>query len=173
MKKFWLIDLIVFQSAWWLCALYSYHASPIVSALLIMRLIISPTRKHDLMLLPVALIGILFDQIMISNHIIVQQSDVIPMWLILLWCFFILTFNHSLAWLAQLPLAAKIASGALFGPLSYYSASLLGAISLSPKIVIAMIFYSIFFALLLPGILFIQQKLIHKGAAHENQVPIS
>lgn len=108
-------------------ATYKESAIPIISLLLCIHFLCSNQKKADLAILPIALVGITVDQLLMILHIIeipqsTSNSLVIPVWLILLWCVFSWSFNHSLRWVNNLSLLKLSGLGAIFGTLSYYAA---------------------------------------------------
>ena len=74
----------------------------------------------------------------------------------MLWMFFAMTLNHSLAWLSQ-KIYISILFGALGGPLAYIAGEKLGAITLlSANSIITL---SIGWAFITPALLIIANKL--------------
>jgi hypothetical protein len=127
MRLFSLINFIIFQLSWFLSATYKESAIPIISLLLCIHFLCSNQKKADLAILPIALIGITVDQLLMILHIIeipqgTTNSLMVPIWLMLLWCVFSWSFNHSLRWVNNLSLCKVSCLGAIFGTLSYYAA---------------------------------------------------
>jgi hypothetical protein len=123
--------------------------------LISIHFLLSSKKYDDLKVLPIALVGIVIDQLLIILHIIeIPQSTtptlIIPVWLALLWCVFSWSFNHSLQWVCNLSLSKVSIIGAIFGTLSYYAALKIGVFtsSLSPPYFIGIM--AIIWALLLP-----------------------
>lgn len=52
-------------------------------------------------------------------------------WLLLLWLVFIAMFHQIFAWITRLNLMLVFSIGAIGGPLAYYSASLLNAVTIN------------------------------------------
>jgi hypothetical protein len=155
MRKFSLINFVAFQVSWFLCASYQKNAIPIVMILICIHFLLSPKKSDDLKVLPIALVGIVIDQLLIILHIIeipqgTTSSVIIPVWLALLWCVFSWCFNHSLQWVCNLSLSKISIIGAIFGTLSYYAALKIGVFNslLSPPYFICIM--AIIWALLLP-----------------------
>lgn len=127
MRLFSLINFVIFQLSWFLSATFKESAVPLIIALLIIHFLCSSKKKADLAILPIALIGITIDQLLMILHIIeIPQSPnhalIIPVWLMLLWCIFAWSFNHSLQWVNNLSLTKLSILGSVFGTLSYYAA---------------------------------------------------
>lgn len=134
---FWLVSVIG-QNKWiWIAAL-----------LLIAHFVFSPTRKTDLLVLPLALIGMTVDGLLILSGIF--QFDTLPLWLGIIWLGFILTLGHSLKWLRKLPLVALIPIGALAGTSSYLAGWKLGAVSLPEGLLASSLTLIIIWSGLLP-----------------------
>lgn len=97
---------------------------------------LSPKQRHPndsrllLIALPIGLVADSFWQIsgLVQYASAGPLSPLAPIWIMMLWVAFALTFNHSLAWLKS-----KLWLAALFGlfgsPLSYWAGSRLGAMS--------------------------------------------
>lgn len=132
------INALLFQLLWFAAVLgaangYRWLALPVLILLCLWNWRLPQTRRADLrMLLVVATIGFLIDSLFAATGWIVYASSgpvehLAPLWILLMWCGFALTVNHSLApllsyrWLALL-------SGAVFGPLAYFGAARLGAV---------------------------------------------
>ena len=159
MSKFSLINLVIYQTIWFVAAIYQQNGIAIISCLILIHFVLSPTQYKDVKILLLALIGICVDQALFTLGVIefTNNSAVIPYWLMLLWCGFSLCFNHSLKWILSLPLIIQSIIGGIFGALSYFAALKFGAIltSLSPTVFI-LIFITIW------GILFPVLSIIHK-----------
>jgi len=124
MKLFLVINLVVFQLCWFLAATYQHNSVLIIVGLLGIHFLCSPTKLADVKVLPIALVGVVVDQLLIILQVIQLPSDstsplTIPLWLILLWCIFSWCFNHSLKWLVKLSLLKVAVLGGIFGTLSY------------------------------------------------------
>ena len=93
MKLFLVINLVVFQLCWFLAATYQHNSVLIIVGLLGIHFLCSPTKLADVKVLPIALVGVVVDQLLIILQVIQLPSDstsplTIPLWLILLWCIF-------------------------------------------------------------------------------------
>ena len=101
MKLFSVINFVIFQLCWFIAATYQESGALMLLVLLCIHFVLSPSKKVDLEILPIALVGIVVDQLLISLQILqLPQGDetplMIPFWLIFLWCSLTWCFNHSL-----------------------------------------------------------------------------
>jgi len=100
----------------------------------------------------VALVGCLWDMLMVSMGVIRYDHAMvlgIPVWLVCLWLLFATTFMHSLYWMRRyLPLAVIFA--ALFGPASYWLGSQVAEAELSEPMMVSMLTMAIGWGLLFP-----------------------
>jgi len=129
MKHFWLVNSILFQIAWFSCAYLQASAVPILVFCVILHFYLSPSKKDDLMSLRLCLFGIIVDQALIILGVFTTNADSIPLWLMLLWSLLVLSLNHSLRFLQQMPIAMVALIGAVAGPLSYTAALTMGAVN--------------------------------------------
>lgn len=113
-------------------------------------------RKTDLKLIVLGItIGLLLDSMWSFLALIHYQAQPLfpmaPVWILCLWVNFMLTINHSMAWINDKPMLASIGA-AIAGPLSYYFGAEMGAIDwLQP--ITAMIFLGLSWASVMPIIL--------------------
>ncbi|WP_076415401.1 DUF2878 domain-containing protein [Shewanella sp. UCD-KL12] len=128
MKRFWLINLVLFQATWFVSAIYTDRAWPYLLAIVLVHFLLSPTTKKDSRLLILMPIGVVVDKVLMDLGVFYTSAEVFPFWLMLIWCMFIISFNHSLKWLMAMPLALSALIGAIAGPLSYRLGAELGAL---------------------------------------------
>ncbi|MCW8334200.1 DUF2878 domain-containing protein [Vibrio sp. SCSIO 43135] len=135
MKRFWITNFLLFQASWFSAAFYTQHAIWLITGLLFIHFLFSPTKRADLKLLPLALIGVLLDKIhliigtFLPSDLFTSIDTFFPAWLILLWVMFVLTLNHSLSWLLDKPLFVNVIFGAIGGAISYWAGIQAGALS--------------------------------------------
>ena len=97
--------------------------------------------KPEITLMLTALfIGAIFDQSMLTLHLIEYQAhgwgmwlwnnSLVPVWILALWLAFASTLNVSLAWMHDRYLIAML-FGLAGGPLAYFAAEKLGAVTVS------------------------------------------
>ncbi|WP_426358615.1 DUF2878 domain-containing protein [Pseudocolwellia sp. HL-MZ19] len=153
MRLFSLINLAIFQLSWFLSATYQESAIPIIIALMCLHFLFSPCKKSDIEVLPIALVGIVVDQLLMVLQVIqIPQSSslTLPIWLLFLWCVLAWCFNHSLKWLSHLSLYKVSGLGAVFGTLSYYAALQLNVFSSAYSPLYFIVIMAVVWALLLP-----------------------
>lgn len=155
MKLFLVINFVVFQLCWFLAATYQDNSVLIILGLLCIHFFFSPTKSADIEVLPIALVGIVVDQLLISLHIIqLPESStsplIIPLWLMLLWCSFSWCFNHSLKWLIKLSSAKTAILGGVLGTLSYTIALQLNVFNTALPTLYFVLVLAVTWALLLP-----------------------
>ncbi|WP_394205671.1 DUF2878 domain-containing protein [Shewanella waksmanii] len=130
MKAFWIINLALFQLSWFVAAKYTDYAAWIIAAAIFIHFACSPSKQDDLKLVMLVPIGIAIDQLMLSVGVFSAASySVFPLWLALLWYMFILTLNHSLKWLTQLPLSYVAVIGAIAGSFTYWLGTQVGGLT--------------------------------------------
>lgn len=128
MKRFWIINLVLFQASWFSAAFLTVNANIILAALLGVHFLLSPSAKKDLAVLPLALIGIAVDIFHFNIGSFSSQLGGFPLWLALLWSLFVISFNHSLSWLVNKPIWLLMAFGAVGGTSSYWAGMQAGAL---------------------------------------------
>jgi hypothetical protein len=150
MKRFWIINLVLFQLCWFVSAGFTDIAWPILVVIIMIHFLLSPTPKNDLRLLLLVPLGIAVDKVLIEFNLFLVPSSVFPFWLALLWCIFVISFNHSLRWLMDLRLPFIALIGAIAGPMSYRLGVEMGALQLGWNSINALLFLSLVWGLLLP-----------------------
>ena len=151
-KSFSWINLIWFQAIWFVAVVYTVQAISVLILSLCVHFLMSPTRKADILtLLGITLIGSLGDFLLTFWGVFIFPDTLYsPVWLILLWAHFALTLNHAMSWLSKLPTYACILFGAVFGTLSYYAGSQLGAVTLHNNLLFSLFSMSVIWGSLLP-----------------------
>ncbi|WP_016957373.1 DUF2878 domain-containing protein [Catenovulum agarivorans] len=162
MKKFWLVNLVLFQLCWLLAAFYQQQAVVFMLLIIILHFVLSPTKKLDFKVLPVALAGMLIDQILMQFAVVqfVGEPTVIPIWLMSLWVIFSFCLNHSLNWLNHIQVKYVVLLGATFGPISYFGGLSLGAFETSTSQNVFLLTYAAVWAIFLPLSRFYCQRFI-------------
>jgi hypothetical protein len=129
MKHFWLVNLILFQAAWFSAALYNAQAAVMILLLLVVHFWLSPQKKTDLTSLLLVPIGVIADKSLMVLGVFDAGESLFPLWLVLLWCMFILSLSHSLHWVTKLSLPWQTLFGSLGGGGSYWAGIQAGALS--------------------------------------------
>src|SRR5699024_10707671 len=101
MSRWQWLRLLGFQGFWWVAVLGENSGISLLIALLALYSIASLTRRTDLKVLPLALLGWALDGLL--TLVGVFSFTAWPLWLGLLWLGFVLTLGHSLRWLRGWP----------------------------------------------------------------------
>jgi len=138
-----LTNFIAFQIGWFACVLGGANGLPWVGTGIALAVVTwhltraERPRQELLLVLSAAMIGIVFDSLLVTLDWLAYPSGTLiastaPHWIVALWMLFATTLNVSLSWLKRhLPIA--IAFGAIGGPLAYWGGAKLGALTfLSP-----------------------------------------
>ena len=164
---FKIINFVLFQVGWFIGVLgatynQTYFALTLSIVILMVHFAIIKNRILELKLIIIAgLIGLLFDGALLNFDLIIYNDPglpypLTPIWIVMLWMFFAMTLNHSLAWLRQ-KIYISILFGALGGPLAYIAGEKLGAITLLSTN--SIIILSIGWAFITPVLLIIANRL--------------
>lgn len=130
------INAILFQVCWFLAILSDWLWALVALVLLVFHAVMRfLNRKLALRLVLIAAVGIVVDSIWMNLSIVeftsvagVLSPLFIPLWLMILWCAFVLTLNSSMAWLLQKPMWFVVACSVM-GPVSYAAGRRLGALN--------------------------------------------
>ena len=167
-----IINFVLFQIGWFACVLGAAKQLPwlgviVVAVIVAWHLLQAKQAKPELVLLVLALlIGGMFDQLMLSSHLISYQAHgwgigqdsapIVPVWILALWAIFVTVLNVSLRWMRGKWLVA-ILFGAIGGPLAYMGAEKLGAVTLN-ALPISYVALSVGWAILTPLLLKVSEK---------------
>ena len=176
-KKRIVINFILFDIGWMICVISGANQLGMVALITVFvfmmyHFYVIPDKLTEFKFIAIAaILGTLVDSINlylgILNHLDPNQIPIAPLWLIALWILFASTIRHSFSWLNHKPLMAAI-SGAIFGPLAYYSGYKLGALNLaSDNIAYSIISISVIWAILTPG-LFLISRLLNTSTKFRN-----
>lgn len=146
-----IINALLFQGVWFCTVLGAAYGQLWPSLILLIgfcawQALPSVRAPGDLRLVAVALIlGLVFDGGMDRSGLLLYAEPSVstllpPLWILQMWVAFSLTVNHSLAWVLRNGWVAALA-GAVAGPLAYFSAEKLGAVTWAgePALVIAVL----------------------------------
>ncbi len=135
------INFILFQLAWLSCVIGAAKNLPWLGVIFTALILVwhfsyakQPGRELSLILIALS-VGACFDQLMLSMQWVNYQahgwsSTFVPVWILALWGAFASTLNVSLAWMQGRYFVSTL-FGASGGPLAYFGAQNLGAVSLS------------------------------------------
>lgn len=128
-SRFFWINLVTFQAAWFLGVIFHDLAMVPMALLLCLHFYFTPERKADLaVLLAVLPLGLVIDGgLIFSGTVDFAGGWAFPVWLILLWGHFCLSLNHGLRWLWSLPKGVIVLFGVVGGPMTYWGGAKLGA----------------------------------------------
>lgn len=167
------VNVICFQGLWWICVLSpAYRLESLACAVCLsfagwhLHYIEGWIQAWPLMI--TALLGSVFDQAgytigMIGFQHGTQWPGLVPVWMGALWLAFACTLSVSLHWLQRRVFLAGIL-GALFGPLAYWGAEKLGAVTL-PAELLSLIWLALGWGILLPAMLRIRAICSCRGGA--------
>jgi hypothetical protein len=165
-----LINLALFQSVWVVSVIGAasgdgWHAFVALAVFVFIHHFLSITSKADFQLAVIAVfLGIIAETFFTRSGIIIySDSDfvagLVPIWILVLWANFALTFNGCLQWLhGRYWLAALL--GAAGGPISYYIGIKLGAATAGTPFFVLLAFVAVVYAAVAPLLLLIAKRLV-------------
>ncbi|MEZ9331392.1 DUF2878 family protein, partial [Vibrio sp. 10N.286.51.A4] len=86
MKRFWIINLVLFQATW-VCSAFFTAQAPFVAPLIVaVHFLLSPTRSSDLKILILLPLGLLLDSLLLHFGVFAVDSEIanqswFPVWL--------------------------------------------------------------------------------------------
>lgn len=131
------INFIAFQVVWLIAVIGAANNllwPTVIAVLAFMAWQLSPQRRHpnDIkFVIYAAIFGLILDSLWQVTGLINFQLSlpfIAPIWILLLWVTFALTFNHSLMWLKKKIWFASV-FGCIGAPLSYLAGTRLNALS--------------------------------------------
>ena len=133
------LNAAFFQTVWWACVAgtgrgWELPAVLYGATLACVHLVYTERRLQELKLAAsVVLMGIVVDSTLQYFSIIDFHGWALgplsPYWLWLLWAWFAMTLNSSLAFLKSTPWMVSALAGLLLGPINYYAGAAMGAAS--------------------------------------------
>lgn len=162
-----LANFLLFQLAWFACVAGAAYGMPWLGVSVTLmttawHLYQSKRAKLEMLLMfGVLLIGASFDQIMLLSELVTYQqhgwsTSLVPVWIMALWLAFASTLNLSLAWMQGRYLMATV-FGASGGPLAYFGAQNIGAVTLPGSA--SYIALSIGWAIITPALLYLAKHI--------------
>ena len=142
---------------YWLLAVKWQLPEPLL-AMLLLHFLCSPSRKRDLRLLPMALVGCLLDLLLWRLGLFDFKGG-FPLWLVLLWVGFTLAMAHGMRWLLLLPSWQQGLVGMLGGASSYVVGAAMGTVHLPWGIWISAALLAVIWMWWLPVLLWVMVKL--------------
>ena len=152
MPLFSIVNIFVFQAAWFSAAILREQALWIMIPLLLAHLYFSPSRRADftllMYLLPLALV---VEAILLFGNIVIYNSLwTLPIWMVLLWTHLILSCNHSLKWLQTTPIIWVVILGGLVGVSSYAAGSNFGSMKIVVPQLHNLVLIGVMWAIIMP-----------------------
>jgi hypothetical protein len=128
---FMVFNFLSFQSSWLIAINMQQQGLLILMFILFAHFLVSKQRVRDwYTLVFITLVGSLVDLMASYSGLFIFKGDVaLPLWLVLLWANFALTFQYSMAWLMRCSIIIQALLGGVFGCFSYYAAYKLGAVN--------------------------------------------
>ena len=152
-----LFNFVWFKAFWFVAIIYQQEAI-LLGLLVLYFATLSQLTTHLSHYLLFAVIGISIDYILYQQQIFVFDKPGFPLWLALLWLAFATTIKAFLSFLqTRLVLAALL--GMCAGPISYYFAMQLNAVSFSQPLTYTLTILAIAWAVLLPLLLVLNRLL--------------
>lgn len=150
-------QLIVFQLLWFVAVLGKNDWVILGILILSLHFILSPQRRSDWRVIPIALLGISVDSLFTISGLFAFES--FPIWLGVLWIGFVLSLGHSLAWMRRLPYWMVALIGAVTGTLSYIAGWKLQAVEFPQGYLLTSGVLAIAWAVMLPSMVLIDHKI--------------
>jgi hypothetical protein len=134
-------NLVLFKIGWTACVVGAAYGMGWIGVLAATVLVLEHLRTHHSpageawVLAMAACIGLGWESLMVSSGLVNYGEGfwtfgLAPLWIIALWIMFASTLNLGMRWMKAHPLVAATA-GAIGGPLSFYSGSVIGAVEFS------------------------------------------
>ncbi len=128
MNRWQWFQLMSFNVIWLVAVLGGNTWIWIPLLILAINIWLSPTRSTDIKIIPLAILGLAVDSILIVTGVFYFSE--LPFWLATLWVGFVLSFGHSLHYLAKLKIWLLLPLGAIAGTWTYMAGWKLGAVTL-------------------------------------------
>lgn len=161
------VNLIAFNFLWFGLVYWGNSFALIAVLALALHLRFYCKGKQELwLIIIVTSIGIFVDSMLSYLQVFIFTStQLIPLWLAILWACFAATILHSLHFLAISKLL-QVVMGAVFGPLSYIAGEKMGAVQFGYSLTFTSLILAITWTLLLLAFYYLAQALSDKELAH-------
>ncbi len=165
-----IFNIIGFQIGWWTCVLGAAKNLPYWGPVVMLLFLafhfyfFSRDLKELKLVLFFAIGGTIIDTGIAYSGLIVYNGPysfeylIAPMWITAMWCGFVATINHSMAWLNN-KWSFAFLLGAIFGPLSYVTANKFGAVQFSSSIFTTLLILGLIWGASMPAIYWINAKI--------------
>ena len=122
MKLHSVINFALFQAVWFLSLLLESSSVVFSSAIIALMFYLSKQKKHDALLVLVALpLALLSEFIAVKSGLLEFKVSPFPVWLALLWFALLLSINTSMRFLISLKLWQVFIICLVFSPASYWA----------------------------------------------------
>jgi hypothetical protein len=167
-------NFISFQIAWLMAINWKDQALLPLAAVILIHFAFSKHRKRDwLTFVLITLVGSFVDlTAAYANLFVFENGQLLPIWLILLWANFSLTFHYSMHWLMRLPTFLQSLVGGIFGTASYFAAFKFGAVHYPMPMSFTLFFLIVIWSVNLPVFVLITEGIQGKIDAtkqHDNE----
>lgn len=165
MPLFKIFNFALFQAGWFAAAFLLDDAIWLMLGMVVFHFIISPSKLADARLLMMLLpIGLTLEFLMIYlGFVTFNSAFVLPIWMILLWCLLILSFNHSLKWLRDIPRVWQVLISGGSGLASYVAAQKFQALSIGEPMLLYGAAIALVWAIQLPVMMIITKQINAEG----------
>jgi hypothetical protein len=162
-----LINAVCFQLVWWAGVLAHNQLILLSILLLICHFLLSKSVRHDALVMCVCgAIGITVDSLLVWFGVF--KFDNMPYWLGLLWLYFALCLDYSLALFRKFPLLLQAILGGIFGCLSYLAGAKFDAVMLPLGEVWSGLILVLIWSCLFPVLLIISSRITTVDLALED-----
>jgi hypothetical protein len=149
------LDILLFKASWILLVLYQELVIIPVLLLNAGKFLATRFRMQDLWLvLLMFLAGVLLDSGLLLTGVLVFQQSFLPIWLIILWLCFAITFPHGFGFVMTLSRTGQACCGALAGCVGYGAGMGLGAVTFGLALPLSLAVLGCCWALLIPGVVY-------------------
>lgn len=160
MMPFWLINLVLFQISWLAAAFFTQYAAIIILGLICLNFRLSPSPKSDAKLILLLVIGISLDSLHFYMGTFSAKGAFFPLWLIMLWVMFSISFNHSLNWFTKQSYWLLALCGGIGGSLSYWGGIKTGALSSHLSVNVTLIILALSWSLVFPLLIMVYKMIL-------------
>ena len=160
---------ISFQVIWISAVLGGNQWLVVPLFLMCLHFVLSPCRREDIKVLPLALMGVALDATL--THLGFFRFPQFPIWLLVLWFGFVLNFGHSLKFLRKLRIFWLIVIGSVGGCYAYLASWKLDAVVLPFGVLVTacvlVVCWAIIFPILVKADLYIRREDIRREDVRE------
>lgn len=151
-KNFWpIFQFVSFQLIWILGVFFKNEYLAIMISILALHFVLSPSPKHDMMVLPIAIAGFVLDLALIQLGVFYFEA--FPIWLMIIWMAFVLSLGHSLQWLQRYSFYIVSIISSISGMLSYWAGNRFEAVQFPNGVLLTAIILMALWAIYVPTML--------------------